>query len=86
MKTIVAIKTVLIIKIMSPCHRPHETLKKLCSYLGDSMVMKLNGFLFTRKLNHKCLVKVRPFSSAKVRRMHDHVKPTVRDFNPDHII
>ena len=40
----------------------------------------------TRKLNHKCLVKVRPFSSAKVRCMHDHVKPTVRDFNPDHII
>ena len=39
-----------------------------------------------RKLNHKCLVKVRPFNSAKVRCMHDHVKPTVRDFDPDHII
>ena len=50
------------------------------------MVKKLNGFLLTRKLNHKCLVKVRPFSSAKVRCMHDHVKPSVRDFNPDHII
>ena len=48
------------------------------------MVKKLNGFLLTRKLKHKCLVKVRPFSSAKV--MHDHVKPTVRDFNSDHII
>ena len=50
------------------------------------MVKKLNGFLLTRKLNHKCLAKVRPFISAKVRCMHDHVKPTVRDFNPDHII
>ena len=50
------------------------------------MVKKLNGFLLTRKLNHKCLVKVRPFNSAKVRCMHDHVKPTVRDFDPDHII
>ena len=49
------------------------------------MVKKLNGFLL-RKLNHKCLVKVRPFNSAKVRCMHDHVKPTVRDFDPDHII
>ena len=39
----------------------------------------------TRKLNHKCFVKVRPFSSAKVRRMYDHVKPTVRKFNPSHI-
>ena len=49
------------------------------------MEKKLSGFLLTRKLNHKCLVKVRPFSSAKVRCMHDHVKPSVRDFNPDHI-
>ena len=50
------------------------------------MVKKLNGFLLTRKLKHKCLVKVRPFSSAKVRYMHDHVKLTIRDVNPDHII
>ena len=54
--------------------------------LGDSMVKKLNRFLLTRKLNPKCLVKVRPFSSAKVRCMHDHVTPTVQDFNPDDII
>ena len=40
----------------------------------------------TRKLKHKCLVKVLPFNSAKVRCIQDHVKPTVRDFNPDHII
>ena len=50
------------------------------------MLKKLNGFLLTRKLNHKCLVKVRPFSSAKVRCMQDHVKPSVGDFNPDLII
>ena len=50
------------------------------------MVKKLNGFLLTRKLKPKCLVKVRPFSSAKVRCMHNHVKPTIRDVNPDHII
>ena len=62
------------------------TSKETVFILGDSMVKKLNGFLLTRKLNHKCLVKVRPFNSAKVRCMHDHVKPTVRDFDPDHII
>ena len=50
------------------------------------MVKKSNDFLLTRKLNYKCLVKVRPFNSAKVRCMHDHAKPTVRDFDPDHII
>ena len=54
--------------------------------LGDSIVKKLNGFLLTRKLNHKCLVKIRPFNSAKVRCMLDHAKPTIRDFDPDHII
>ena len=65
---------------------PSQNSKETVFILGDSMVKKLNGFLLTRKLKHKCLVKVRPFSSAKVRCMHDHVKPTVRDFNPDHII
>ena len=54
--------------------------------LGDCMGKKLNGFLLTRKPKHKCLVKVRPFSSAKIRCMHDHVKPTIRDVNPDHVI
>ena len=60
--------------------------KEALIILTDSMVKKLNGFLLIRKLNQKCLVKVRPFSSAKVRCMHDHVKPSVWDFNPDHII
>ena len=50
------------------------------------MVKKLNGFLVTRKLNHKCLAQIRPFNSAKMRRMHDHAKAAVRDFDPDHII
>ena len=50
------------------------------------MVKNLKGFLLTRKLNDKCLVKVRPFNSAKVRCTHDHAKPTVRDFDPNHII
>ena len=32
--------------------------------LGDSMVKKLNGYLLTKKVRHKFLVKVRPFSGA----------------------
>ena len=50
------------------------------------MVKKLNGFLLTRKINHKRLAEFRPFNSAKVRCMYDHAKPTVRDFDPDHIL
>ena len=49
------------------------------------MVKNLKDFLLARKLKHKCLVKVRTFSSAKVRCMHDHVYTTaIRDFNPNH--
>ena len=50
------------------------------------MVKKVNSFLLTRNINHKFLVKVRSFSSAKVNCMNDYVKPTLRDFNPEHII
>ena len=82
MKSIVVTKTALLIKIMSPRQNSKETVL----ILGDSMVKILNGLLLTRKLKHKCLIKVRPFSSVKVKCMHDHMKPTVRDFTPDHII
>ena len=54
--------------------------------LGDSMVKKVNSFLLTRNINHKFVVKVRSFSSAKVNCMNDYVKPTIHDFNPEHII
>ena len=54
--------------------------------IGDSIVKKLNGYLLTRKIKHKHLVKVRSFSGAKISCMTDHVKATLRDINPDHII
>ena len=54
--------------------------------LGDSMIKKLNGYFLTKKVRHKYLIKVRSFSGAKVSCMVDHVKPTLRDDKPDHII
>ena len=54
--------------------------------LGDSIVKNVNGYLLTKKLRHKKLIKVRSFSGAKVSCMYDHVKPTSREFNPNHII
>ena len=60
--------------------------KKKVFILGDSMVKKVNSFLLTRNISHKFLVKVRSFSSAKVNCMNDYVKPTLRDFNPEHMI
>ena len=40
--------------------------QKTVYILGDSMVKKLNWYFLTKKVRHKFLVKVRPFSGAKV--------------------
>ena len=50
------------------------------------MVKKLNGYLLTKKVRHKFLVKVRSFTDAKVNCMVDRVKRTIRDDKPDHVI
>ena len=50
------------------------------------MVKKLNGYLLTKKVRHKLLVKVRPFTGAKVSCLVDHIKPTICDDKPDHAI
>ena len=54
--------------------------------LGDGMVKKLNGYLLTKKIRREHLVKVRSFSGAKISCMTDHVKPTLEDINPNHIV
>ena len=46
-----------------------EQPKEKVFILGDSMVKKIKSFLLTKNIRHKCLVKVRRFSSAKVRCM-----------------
>ena len=45
--------------------------------VGDSMIKKLNGYLLTRKIKHKHLVKLRSFLGAKISCMTDHIKPTL---------
>ena len=54
--------------------------------MGDSMVKKLNGYLLTKKIKHRGIVKVRLFITVKFSCMQDHVKPTIRDINPQQII
>ena len=60
--------------------------KKRVFIIGDSMIKKVNGFLLTRNINHKFIVKVRSFQGAKVKCMTDYVKPTINDFDLEHII
>ena len=60
--------------------------KKFVFILGDSIIKNLNGVLITKAINNKYIVKVRPFSSVKVQCRYNHVKPTIRDMSPDHVI
>ena len=47
------------------------------------MVKKIDGYLLTSSINHRYIVKVRPFLSAKTIDMVVYIKPTQRDTNPD---
>ena len=39
--------------------------KKTVFIVGDSVIKKINGYLLTKSINHKFLVKVRPFTTSK---------------------
>ena len=65
---------------------PSSNSKETVFILGNSIVKKVNGFYPTKNIKYKILVKVTPFSSAKIRCMYDHAKPTIRELNPQHII
>ena len=57
--------------------------KKSAFIVGDSMIKKIDGYLLTSSINHKYIVKVRPFVTAKTDDMYDHIKPTQRNFQPN---
>ena len=56
--------------------------KKTVFIVGDSKIKKIDRYLLTKSINHKFLVKVRPFTTAKTIDIYDHLKPTLRDVNP----
>ena len=57
--------------------------RKTAFIIGDGMVKKVDDYLLTSSVNHKYIVKVRPFLSAKTIDMLGYIKPTQRDFIPD---
>ena len=69
-------------KETSAVQNTSDTGKPSIYIMGDSMMKKLNGYLLTKKIKHKVVVKVRTFTTAKVSCMQDHVKSTIRDINP----
>ena len=48
----------------------------------ESMMKKCDGYLLAKSIKRKFLVKVRLFTTAKTINMYDHLKPTLRVFNP----
>ena len=57
--------------------------RKSAFIVGDSVLKKTDGYLLTSSINHKYMVKVRPFVTAKTDDMHDHMKPAQRNFQPN---
>ena len=47
------------------------------------MIKKIDCYLLASSVNHKYIVKVRPFLSVKTGEVFDYIKLTQRDFNPD---
>ena len=60
--------------------------KKSVYIVGDSMVKEVNGFELSKSIKYKYSVRVRFYPSAKTSCLHDHVKPVIRNQEPDHII
>ena len=50
------------------------------------MVKNVNAFKLTAMVDHRCIVKKRDFSFAKISCMKDYIKPTLRELDPEHVI
>ena len=77
-------KTAKVQKENSQVENDHQAPQnELAFIVGDSMLQDMDGYLLTGSLDKKIIVRVLPFSSAKTEDMHDYLKPTKRDFNPN---
>ena len=72
--TVVIIIIIIIIIIKKMIKRHVNNTTNTVFTLGDSIVKNVNGYLLTKKLRNKKLIKVRSFSGAKLNCMYDHVK------------
>ena len=62
--------------------RKKNLIKRNSIYSWRQYDKKIDGYLLIKSINHKFLFKVRPFTTAKTIDMYDHMKPSLRDFNP----
>ena len=57
--------------------------RKSAFIVGGSMIKEIDGYLLTSSFNHKYIVKVRLFVTAKTDDTYDHIKPRQRIFQPN---
>ena len=50
------------------------------------MVKNVNAFKLTGTFNHRCIVKKRDFSSAKISCSKHYIKPKLRELDPEQVI
>ena len=76
-------KMTVIVEILNSNKKTFYVLPNKLFIVGDSIIKKTDGYLLTSFINHKYIVKVRPFINAKTDDMYDHIKPTQRNFQPN---
>ena len=52
---------------------------------NENHIRHINNPSLNKTFAKQKLIKVRLFSGAEVSCMYDHVKPTIREFNPNHM-
>ena len=57
--------------------------QKICVHRRRQYDKKIDGFLLTSSINHKHIIKMRLFVTAKTDGMYDHIKPTQINFQPN---
>ena len=57
--------------------------RKSAFIVGGSMIKEIDGYLLTSSVNHKYIVKVRLFVTAKTDDTYDHIKPRQIIFQPN---
>ena len=57
--------------------------QKICVHHRRQYDKKIDGNLLISFINHKYIVKVRPFVTANTDDMYNHIKPTQRNFQPN---
>ena len=73
-------KLQVIMEILNSNKKKFHVLLESCLHCRRQYDETIDGYLLTSSINHKYIIKVRSFATAKTNDMYDHMKPTQRNF------